>query len=311
MWIDKYEKLMFSDTNASENIVQAVQLKYDNMPEIFYKYRNINTRTLDAFRSDTLYFSSISSLNDPYECALMLSYSKIKEDTYKSIFRQIKPFLKTEFVISSEDIYWDNIIIDKILSGLKIQTGYKDQIDIVNMLKSTNDSINSEKLEMEKDINLIANELYRLCSFSEIMDSKLMWSHYADQHKGFCIGYNFKEIDDDIRQLMLPIIYGDKILDITNFLFPITNNSLIMNAMSRKSMDWSYEREWRILISANNKQQCQPQKVPVAKAVYLGCRISQEDKIKIVDICKSKSIDVYQMKMRTDEFKLYSEVIID
>lgn len=311
MWIDEYEKLMFSDTNSTENIVQAVQLKYQNMPEIFYKYRNVNNATLDAFRNDTLYFSAISLLNDPYECALMLPAAKFKERTYSLLFEKLRFLLKPLYVIPSKYFYSESLLVDKILEGFKMPTEDQTRLEITKIVKEANDDINKHRLGLEENLIKIADEFYRVCSFSEIMDSKLMWSHYADQHKGFCIGYNFKEIDDDLRELMVPIIYCDNLLDSTKSIFGTTNNSLIMNGISRKSVDWNYEREWRILITPKNKEKCQPQKVPVPKTVYLGSRISQENKMKIVEIAKSKHIDVYQMKMRTDEFKLYSEKIID
>mgnify|MGYP002227506002 FL=1 len=30
--------------------------------------------------------------------------------------------------------------------------------------------------------------------FSERNDSLLMWSHYADEHRGLCIGYNLHDL---------------------------------------------------------------------------------------------------------------------
>lgn len=36
-----------------------------------------------------------------------------------------------------------------------------------------------------------------ICSFSTIPDNTLMWSHYADQHKGFCIGFNPRRLKAD------------------------------------------------------------------------------------------------------------------
>ncbi|MGV8983838.1 DUF2971 domain-containing protein [Clostridium sp.] len=309
MWIDEYDNLMFSDTNDNEKIVKAVQLKYENMPEIFYKYRTVKDETLEAFKNDTLYFSSLSNLNDPYEGALMLSDEKVKEFFYEPLFRRLKPFLKPGYVISTENLYSESKLVDKILKGLKTQTSYEDQSEIMAMINYTNSEITRKRLEMQKGIIQIADELYRICSFSEISDEILMWSHYADNHTGFCIGYNFKEINNDLRELMLPVRYSEDILDITKFYFPDTNNSLIMNAMTRKLKSWEYEKEWRIWISAKSGQKVQPQKVPLAKVVYLGNRINDEDKIKIIEIAKIKNIDVYQMYKSGDEYKLYSEKI--
>ena len=36
-----------------------------------------------------------------------------------------------------------------------------------------------------------------ICSFSTIPDNTLMWSHYADQHRGFCIGFDPRRLKAD------------------------------------------------------------------------------------------------------------------
>ena len=55
LWINDYEKLVLGIDSASrENLVKGIQLKYDNMPEFFYKYREINDMTLNAFENDLL-----------------------------------------------------------------------------------------------------------------------------------------------------------------------------------------------------------------------------------------------------------------
>ena len=46
----------------------------------------------------------------------------------------------------------------------------------------------------------------RVVCLSEVYDSMLMWSHYAQNHTGFCIEYDFKE-SDMLYKHLYPVIY--------------------------------------------------------------------------------------------------------
>ena len=50
--------------------------------------------------------------------------------------------------------------------------------------------------------------------------------------------------------------------------------------------------------------------MPKPSAIYLGKRISSEDKRKIFDICKKREISLYQMEKDTREAKLYEIEIL-
>ncbi|MFT8350333.1 hypothetical protein [Clostridium saccharoperbutylacetonicum] len=50
--------------------------------------------------------------------------------------------------------------------------------------------------------------------------------------------------------------------------------------------------------------------VPNPTKVFLGARISEEHEILIKDISKKKSMSVYKMKMKSNEFKLVSMQIL-
>ena len=45
-----------------------------------------------------------------------------------------------------------------------------------------------------------------LKSFSYSKNNILLWSHYADSHKGICIGYDFSKLQDDsIKRKLYPV----------------------------------------------------------------------------------------------------------
>ena len=54
-----------------------------------------------------------------------------------------------------------------------------------------NDPFDIASVSLEKLLeNLEINKMdFRTCSLSKNNDNKLMWSHYAQEHTGICIGY--------------------------------------------------------------------------------------------------------------------------
>lgn len=77
-----------------------------------------------------------------------------------------------------------------------------------------------------------------------------MWSHYADNHKGFCIEYDVKTIlySDFRSRFLFPVIYSEQVYDATQHLSKSLNhksfNSLHLNMAGLiKAVDWSYEKE--------------------------------------------------------------------
>lgn len=301
VWITEYQELMFGFEHSEEKTVQGIQIKNENMPEIFYKYRGVSKYTLDALEKDVLYFSAISLFNDPFECAMSLSFEQVQHLTYNRIITELKSFLKPGFSLTKDDV----TPLEALRSQLMLGIPKEDEKSFETMFKWTDELIKAIKVKTSKEISQIGDEIYRVCSFSELNDSLLMWAHYANNHQGFCIGYNFKELHNDLTDLILPVIYSDELLEISKFLLPESNQSLLMNAITRKSKAWEYEKEWRMLMHQVNNEKTQLQKLPIPKSIYLGAKISEADKRDIINISLKKNINVYQMYMGIDEFKLY------
>lgn len=97
-----------------------------------------------------------------------------------------------------------------------------------------------------------------ICSFSLCFDETLLWSHYADQHKGVCLCYRFSEpflLDPANRILgVSEVVYENDALtewlknglldpgDTDNFREKLTKIYL-----TAKSPAWGYEKEARII----------------------------------------------------------------
>ena len=161
--------------------------------------------------------------------------------------------------------------------------------------------------EVEKYLDHVEKERnktlksFSVCCFMEENASYLMWSHYGDGHKGFCIEYDFSE--DKFNRFVYPVCYREKVFELDLSI----KNVDFLPVMISKMKDWSYEKEWRIILSDDSKGL---QTSPNIKAVYLGLCVTDENKERMIEVCREKGIALFQMEVVDDTYNLKPKKII-
>lgn len=81
--------------------------------------------------------------------------------------------------------------------------------------------------------------------------------------------------------------------------------NLYFNGALRKSIDWAYQNEWRLLlpIKSNNPEDLNVKFFPITK-VYLGNRMNSIERKKIIEICKEKQIPYVGVKRSQNYFEM-------
>ena len=309
----------------------------DNMPTKLYRYRKCNENSISAFREDEIWGSSYLTFNDSLECIPCYDLNKVnnifnKEFDTEIIERNISQ-LKEGYLPSGFKELCSSEFINNLQNNVKQNISQEELGKQLQKLKNTLVAYISNNLsEYEKDFFTgisAAESQYMVACFSETNTSSLMWGHYADSHKGFCLEYDLTSIISDcakdckdIRQcvaLMMsvaiaPVIYSkgrfDASSSFTSMLMNIVLESatnkqvgyyyadmlLPIKALLTKSDEWEYEAEWRMyrpLPLLDSLHQCIAKIKPTA--VYRGIKMSIEDKKAIADIAKDKKIPCYQM----------------
>ena len=182
--------------------------------------------------------------------------------------------------------------------------------------------------------------VYMTC-MSEEKSDLLMWSHYTQNHEGFCVEYDLKRLKDDplnILEHIFPVLYTEHRSHKRNLESLIESHIYLKEAISNqecydgcedlddiipmfliKSDKWKYENEWRIIYSSKQMYDIDKDELyqcnlsfKCISAVYLGFRIQPEIKENILEICKRNSaegnvISVHQAKMSKKNFELAFE----
>lgn len=75
----------------------------------------------------------------------------------------------------------------------------------------------------------------------------LMWAHYADGHRGFCIEYE-RRADNDLGSTGCShVIYDDPAFPVFHGLDYFRQPDVLQRILTYKARSWDYEHEWRFM----------------------------------------------------------------
>ena len=306
-WKDEYVEKMFGIHSTEEEIQNALSLKDQHIPKSLYKYRAFDKFSVQNFREQTLWFNLAKKMNDPYDSALTVNQEKIVDMAYKAAGR--------------EEMVREELAKLKSL-GLSEDKLKESEEEFHALLQEEREKINSNyEKNQDKILGIIQDSTFISC-FSERNDSMLMWSHYTDNHQGFCLEYEFMkpeniEIEPIFKEALNPIIYSEEMFDMSEYILYAAKTKqawsqrVAANPVICKSKEWEYEKEWRLVQFHQDREEGYPVRFFKPKAIYLGTKIKEKDKADLMLIAKSKKVDVYQMKMAHNAFKVipYPELI--
>ncbi|MCH8029197.1 MAG: DUF2971 domain-containing protein [Candidatus Dadabacteria bacterium] len=260
-------------------------MNHKEIPQTLYKYRSWDNKFHRRLLTHSeIFFSSVDRFNDPFEGTIPIIYTEdvlIKKAT-KHI-KEMYPSLKPK------------------------EARRKAKQRLIKAGTSKNP-------KKQKEIQYgIKKKRFGICTLSEIADNIPMWSHYADHHKGICVGFDTKKIvkyfELNFKKVgtidLYPIDYVREYPE----LIPDEPDkyNYVLKSVIVKSIDWKYEREWR-LISIGKDHTNFTLNVPddVICKIILGYRIAEEHKENIIKVLNSKNrkIPLYQASIMDTAFGL-------
>ena len=188
-------------------------------------------------------FTPIEELNDPSELTPILDRTAVRDSL--QILRRTG--------LNAEQFEW-----------LKCQGEVLDllspQSKVINAPRTLHEANRLLSSHVYDDLDYMERSLFKtvqdiraavgVLSLSERFDSLPMWAHYANLGKGFVVVFEDLEkcfAGDSTGSLNItkPVGYGDRFAGMT--FDPSTQDRLFFS----KLIDWSYEREWRVVTPLN------------------------------------------------------------
>lgn len=155
---------------------------------------------------------------------------------------------------------------------------------------------------LEDAVRQTASEL-AVCSYTTRVDDILMWSHYADQHRGICVRMSTRS-PFFMTSLPFPVRYQETRPAI-DWMADELDTELIDILVTKASL-WKHEREWRQLEKGPGIRRLPDRTL---EAIYLGCRISSEDRQLVLQWVKDLTwpVEIHAAKPSRSAFALEFE----
>ena len=299
------------------------------MPKSLFRFRTCNKLSVGAFQNDIIYAVTADKFNDPYDTLVRYDLEGVEKWVNTVMNTETLAQMKTWFAQG-----WDlpnevnHILTTEMTDVLKVALSSIENQNIKDFegrIEETRKRMIS-MIETYFPILSEASKRYStIACFSENVDSILMWSHYADSHKGFALEYDFRPtLERPIKNVgLFPVVYSEERFDISDYIawaflrvigFPAKMPDIsasIKNALWKSDV-WAYEKEWRVIDStprdiADEKASAIHYK-PVA--IYYGRHMSGDDKRRLHEVAKEKGIKEYEMYLDYSSLKyemLYRE----
>lgn len=222
------------------------------MRKYLYKYRSIQ---------NTRNLEKDRSLNNLFECKAIFSSRKKFNDLFDS---------KIHFTSLTEKDVQRAFELGIAQSGL-------DAKSIESMLST--------------ELNKIL-DAYVFYSVSANAASNLMWSHYADSHRGFCIEFKKENLNAS------PINYSTTIAELgLMYCLDVPKHGerigkSIQKALLVKLNEWKYEREYRVFpdnqlrnrhLTSDRTMAVIPYEPDWVESIIFGCRMPSDAQKYIID----------------------------
>jgi len=275
-WKEEFVKCLEGSTSGHSQLEKALAIKAKHMPQHIYRYQPDRDDRRNSLGNDKIWLSSPDKYNDPYDCEFMLSDANVEAEAHKRLEKNF--------------------------------TGANPALLAIGKSKAS--QVVTEKLSEVKKWK----QLCKVCCFNEDPSSMLMWGHYADNHRGFCIEYDLEcPKAAQFRHKLYPVVYSDKPYDLTPWAKSLVNGSSsgVFNphgpilALVHKFSGWEYEREWRVISVLPAIEPDHDRTVPTATRVFVGSKMEMANKQAFRAICEPKGVEVLEMHRADDSFKLF------
>jgi hypothetical protein len=253
-----------------------------NIPASLYRYFSLSDHRMKWMEqlivNNRIYFPSSADFNDPLDCRIPPSFngSSLKVETWW------RRFVKEAF--PSESLHDHRSRIKEMVARSHTESGRQRMID------STFRTLSRQGI----------------LSLSEKADSMLMWSYYANGHRGIAVRFDmdFTMLADSLPDYFFPIKvrYSHDFPDLE--FYDTSNDDRVRTLIGTKSKEWEHEREWRIVArETTGYVTFKPESII---GIILGMRTSEDDEREIRKYVGTRPmrLDILRIRHKPKSFDL-------
>lgn len=286
-----------------------------------YKYYSNIGYAIDCIKRHRIHLDNPHDFNNPFEAKRHFSQYTILDTNMsaESIFKEVYDYIKA-LPIGYQSNCHSHILKALDCSNYDI-TYQTTQHPINTAVQQIYDSFSNVDFSFEQFCDEI-NEGFsyvdgflrlecKMSCFAEVCDSILMWSYYANSHKGVCIEFDLSKLDidkplnKDIINNLTRVHYSPVRSDLQHSV----KNQHQYGFLVSKADVWSHEHEWRLI--CETKDEYLP--FDCVSKVFLGVNFDREMKsyYELEKICRKHAISIEQCKLSRNRFEIEFETVYD
>ncbi len=247
-------------------------MKYPKIKRLF-KYYAYNVNSLSVLINGRMWYAKPDSLNDPFDCRIPFN-SNINTQDLANFLPRYQKFKR---------------ITDK-----QLEEEMQKMLDPKGRLDKKYEKIWAVLLH-EADEQLSNSGVFCL---SQNSSNILMWSHYADGHKGFCVEF-VRNSQNDLGdyEKTRRVQYRSDYPTVS----PLSPDAFDLKFFT-KAKDWKYEKEWRLINEEGNVEEALPVDI---SAIIFGLNMPAPQRETIKNILSERQEIEYRKAVRIEnEFKM-------
>jgi hypothetical protein len=223
----------------------------EQLPELLFRFRSLDAPVKEFTKASIigheLYFSDPAGLNDPYDCQVALDASGTDEE-------------------------WRRHFLDALKSPGRRKLSIAERLMLANKIVKER---RHENLRGENFARITSR--FGIVCFSGTMNNLLMWSHYADNHRGLCLMYKPAHDINGVLSSAMKVTYQQDYPKVRIVDLKRGGDQLVSSLLLTKALDWKYEHEYRVIVpfGAKTVKKYSPSTLI---GVIMGARSSDSDK---------------------------------
>jgi hypothetical protein len=275
----------------NEYINNLFKVNSKNVPNYLYKYTSYKwaKKTIEDHQ---IFINNPINMNDPYEFAPTYTVDYSKEDVLKICHYFFK--IESDLVRNDKSIILHPPDIEKFITFEKFIEEFK--IDPRESIEKYFIPVIHSFIE-----NFRRNS--KMISFSQSSDINLLWSHYADSHKGCCFEFNVSTLPIGQIAFFRKVEYSSEPVDVKLFDIILNQPQFLLTLIKThitKTKDWEYEQEWRLVYAGLNNHYKDFTHLDFSRtngflnSIIFGLNAQESDVEEMIDLVKDTNVKVFK-----------------
>jgi Protein of unknown function (DUF2971) len=237
----------------------------------------------------------------------LLAY-KYRDGNINIFERELISNFERDLIAIEKNYFWasNRKQLNDPCEGMVTKDNYERQSGCLGLFINKNSKKNLKNVDNVLEDTISFREKLGIYSLSQTFNDEVLWAHYGNSHKGFCIEYDLDILLEDYKHYF-SVTYSEKPADIG--IPDVANNSQIFKKIvGHKSSRWKYEKELRILTDKYGTSQYN---YKALKAIYFGLKMDNEQKIDIMNRLNGRGIKYFQIEQLPKTYKFDAKPIED